>query len=540
MSRQIVNIFSNSEEHSKIRKEYGYVWIKEFLESDNKFLIPDFQRNFVWKEKNIISLLETIRDNKPIPMLFLWNFKTDDVEHTSLYKLNKMINLPAEQFTGELIQMENNTRYIVVDGQQRLSSLLIAYNLNKQGKNCYISKNDDIGYQFYFSKEKKSDDDIYFCDIFKTDNPKYEDIKKIFENSYIPAWIASNNRDFFDICTIFNTINSTGKKITTADLLFSSISKLRNQNIDNISEAKEKIKHFLQTFKKLSNEYGAGFVSNMVFLLANINPKISLGQINNDTNLKKVRKAILDNELSQNIESYISNIDKNLQKLISSFSTAFMLFYIVKYITNVDDEKILILFLLLDIGTAGTQNTIERFYEYILNLKNKEVITYEFLFNYFNKWKKMIYNNFDDFISKISDTKDKAKQKIIIYTLMKNDNIYIDSLRIEDIDHLMPFHWFQKWTNPNNDEKLNDYVKQQKYNGLPNKQILYSKYNKMKGKMSLDEWINKNRENDFYLDPWKMNRGNALKNGLYKNENFVQFYDERRELIIERMKKYFK
>jgi len=74
--------------------------IKSFLtEEAYKFMIPDFQRDFVWGQEEVQQLLEDLSEDTNG-----FTLKEDDIEG---YLLGNIV----------LIKPEDNERFLVVDGQ---------------------------------------------------------------------------------------------------------------------------------------------------------------------------------------------------------------------------------------------------------------------------------------------------------------------------------------------------------------------------------------------------------------------------------------
>lgn len=78
-------------------------------------LLPQFQRDYVWKVKNILNLLDSLLKGFPIGGFYLWR-PTDGSLDAKLKALGR--NSIGPVFEGYLI-----------DGQQRLTSLETRYHL---------------------------------------------------------------------------------------------------------------------------------------------------------------------------------------------------------------------------------------------------------------------------------------------------------------------------------------------------------------------------------------------------------------------------
>ncbi len=79
-----------------------------------KFVLPSFQRQYVWDEDDIRDLIDSIINHYPIGTIILW----------------KPSNADIDPFSKPLIDVERkpNDALYVIDGQQRLTSLLLLFN----------------------------------------------------------------------------------------------------------------------------------------------------------------------------------------------------------------------------------------------------------------------------------------------------------------------------------------------------------------------------------------------------------------------------
>lgn len=84
--------------------------IKGILDNKNQFVIPDFQRSFVWTAENVNTLFTDFEEDT--------NSYTDNLDTLPGYLLGNIV----------LISNENNpTRFDVIDGQQRLTTLTLIF-----------------------------------------------------------------------------------------------------------------------------------------------------------------------------------------------------------------------------------------------------------------------------------------------------------------------------------------------------------------------------------------------------------------------------
>ncbi|WQV96726.1 DUF262 domain-containing protein [Helicobacter pylori] len=115
--------------------------IKEVVDGLNvRYFLPDIQREYVWlqkaDEKKIEQLFDSILRGYPIGSFLFWKLQRKDIA-TSNEQDNNKLNFQLYQFItnyderkphNEKIRIEQIRRddlYIVLDGQQRLTSLYI-------------------------------------------------------------------------------------------------------------------------------------------------------------------------------------------------------------------------------------------------------------------------------------------------------------------------------------------------------------------------------------------------------------------------------
>ena len=81
------------------------------------FAIPEVQRPFVWRNPQIVELFNSIYQGFPIGSIIVWDAPKNIFENYP--DLFRPLSKDLDVKTG-------NFRYIVIDGQQRLLSMLLA------------------------------------------------------------------------------------------------------------------------------------------------------------------------------------------------------------------------------------------------------------------------------------------------------------------------------------------------------------------------------------------------------------------------------
>ena len=185
--------------------------------------VPQFQRQFVWKDEQALNLLDSISNNYPVGSLLLW--RTAD-------------KLKAERNIGEFKLPATDdmtpTDY-VLDGQQRLTVIysclgateidggfVAAYDLEKESfiRLAGESKQQYFPLRWIFETTKL----LNFRTGLQThlSSTKYQErldnIVRAFTSYKIPV-VTLKDLTVEEVCPIFERINSSGTKLSTFDLM---------------------------------------------------------------------------------------------------------------------------------------------------------------------------------------------------------------------------------------------------------------------------------------------------------------------------------
>jgi hypothetical protein len=117
----------------------------------DEIVLPAMQRPFVWKEDRIYKLIDSLLRGFPIGAVMLW--RTSTVQRFRRLPRDVDVDLP-EIFNFETSTNAEN-KYLVLDGQQRLTSLFAAFKGTYGHKRLYIdalsgsSEGKDPGNEYY-------------------------------------------------------------------------------------------------------------------------------------------------------------------------------------------------------------------------------------------------------------------------------------------------------------------------------------------------------------------------------------------------------
>ncbi len=224
-----------------------------------QFLIPQFQRDFTWKEGQTRLLIDSIARNYPIGSLLILG-KNEEVPLKSR-KLDANYHAKNEQTEPSEDDEPGMESYYVLDGQQRLTSIARVFLDAHHKKNYYFDlkemhesydrentswiksrrrgktnpdrkdNNRLIRSDIVLDQEKC---DVYISEYVEDsgDFPEFDDnrtkarqtaakLKGIFEiirKFSIPFVVLDTDAPLESVCRVFETINSTGTKLTTFDL----------------------------------------------------------------------------------------------------------------------------------------------------------------------------------------------------------------------------------------------------------------------------------------------------------------------------------
>lgn len=186
-------------------------------------ILPEFQRPFVWKRKQILELLDSIYRNYPIGSALLWE---------SSQKLASKRSI-ADLEVGE--RSENYPVNYLLDGQQRLSTICgvlhwepgdpksvwnVVFDL-KTEKFSHIDHNEELP-AHQIPIRRLSDPAEYFRKISVIDDLGLRSTADLLFNrfkDYQLPLVTLGDMSINDVAPVFERINSTGTRLTIYDLM---------------------------------------------------------------------------------------------------------------------------------------------------------------------------------------------------------------------------------------------------------------------------------------------------------------------------------
>ncbi|MCQ2946766.1 DUF262 domain-containing protein, partial [Helicobacter pylori] len=247
--------------------------IKDVVDELNvRYFLPDIQREYVWlkkaDEKKIEQLFDSILRGYPISSFLFWKLPKEDIAKSDEQDSDKL-NFQLYQFItnyderkphNEKIRIEQIRRddlYIVLDGQQRLTSLYIGlkgtrtlkkkWAKNYEEKRLYLNlkhqpnmDNPEDNYQFEFHAKMPENDKKHFWfkvgDILELksvityarghelgngETELLETLSKAFHDKQLISFFEETEKNLNKVLNIFIRVNSGGVKLSYSDLLMS-------------------------------------------------------------------------------------------------------------------------------------------------------------------------------------------------------------------------------------------------------------------------------------------------------------------------------
>ncbi|OOP91733.1 DUF262 domain-containing protein, partial [Helicobacter pylori] len=262
--------------------------IKEVVDELNvRYFLPDIQREYVWlkkaNEKKIEQLFDSILRGYPIGSFLFWKLQKEDIAKSDEQDSDKL-NFQLYQFItnyderkphNEKMRIEEIKRddlYIVLDGQQRLTSLYIGLKGTRTLKkkrvryddpNAYEEKrlylnlkhqpnmdNPEDNYQFEFHAKTPENDKKHFWfkvgDILELksvinyareheldgeESALLENLKNALCTEKLISFFEETEKNLNKVLNIFIRVNSGGVKLSYSDLLMSILTASFSRDI---------------------------------------------------------------------------------------------------------------------------------------------------------------------------------------------------------------------------------------------------------------------------------------------------------------------
>ena len=103
--------------------------IREVIDmvEESKWILPTFQRKYVWDQEQICDLFDSIMRSYPISTFMIWKVSKETAGRNSFYKFIQDYQEWWREIGEKFTPKTKDYYYAVIDGQQRINSLYIGY-----------------------------------------------------------------------------------------------------------------------------------------------------------------------------------------------------------------------------------------------------------------------------------------------------------------------------------------------------------------------------------------------------------------------------
>ncbi len=294
---------------------------------DDRYRLPSIQRSFVWEEERICKLMDSLMNDYPIGSFLVWKPKPEESDLT--IRTRKFIQ---SYKTGERLISEeealDSLPYLVLDGQQRLQSLFLAFFGKYNGKYLYFKvdsnpndEENDLRYHFRFMNIDQAKKDLHWLKLNEVINLSIEEISEYVDNTFeddeeetkkvikknLSRFIRIFNMDekisiqdvkedlpYNDVLEVFVRVNSGGIVLTKSDLLFSTV----------ILHSPEMEKKFIEIIDELNGngeyDFDTDFLIKTSFVLLDKGAKYDIKKLRDgeyikmlEDNFENIRRALI-------------------------------------------------------------------------------------------------------------------------------------------------------------------------------------------------------------------------------------------------------
>ncbi|WRD42524.1 DUF262 domain-containing protein [Helicobacter pylori] len=553
--------------------------IKDVVDELNvRYFLPDIQREYVWlqkaDEKKIEQLFDSILRGYPIGSFLFWKLQKEDIAKSDEQDSDKL-NFQLYQFItnyderkphNEKIRIEQIKRddlYIVLDGQQRLTSLYIGLkgtrtlkkkNAKINNPNAYEEKRlylnlkhqpnmdkPEDNYQFEFHAKTPENDKKHWWfkvgDILELENGALnyanehglkekneldllEKLKDAFHNKQLISFFEETEKNLNKVLNIFIRVNSGGVKLSYSDLLMSILTASFSSDI------REKMNELVDALKiKGFPNVGKDQVLKTCLLLIGKDTTFELKNFNKknikeiEENWEKITKSIYD--AAKLLENFGYAGYLGSAYILSSLAY----FYFLNQKMDKNDEEQALKFVRnAQITSYFTPSTDTK----LNNIANsmKDVKTFESFNHNLAKHQTCPLKITNDAIEEMMCSSSHALVFPILQILYPNLNYKTTTFHI---DHIYPKSKFKK-----ENEKLDkDFYNCENY--LYNLQLLEGAENSTKKDKDPESWLKEEYKNEQAIEEYK--KRNYIDPKLKLEwENIKEFREKREEAIITKLK----
>jgi uncharacterized protein with ParB-like and HNH nuclease domain len=563
--------------------EYHPIVIRDVIKGINKdYYLPAIQREFIWTTEKIEKLFDSIMGDFPIGSFLFWKVKEEKKHDWIIYEFIRNFDKEAPHNEEADVNGINRDIFLVLDGQQRLTSLYLGlkgsyryFYYRWRTSRLYLNllkhpvPNEDdpqeLTYQFEFRENTSSDNqgkELWYevgriLDYEDAEDAK-ADIKEIVSNldndlqqnankligrlhTKIHTVLTINyyeekSQDYDKVLNIFVRANSGGVPLEYSDLLLSTATaKWNNLN------ARDEINNFTDQINSIGTEYNFGkdfILKGALYLTEDLPIQYKVKNFNR-RNLLKIEDnwEIIKTYISMTVR-LASKYGITLKNLVAPNALLPIAFFLMKRgntsfeqsseINDVENQvrirKWLILALLKNAFGGSSDTTLRNIREILLKESPLTVFPIEELLNY----SEIELGFSDSEIERILGYMYQGKYTFLILSLLYPDRDWKGMVFHED--HIYPKSEFTaaKLRRRGYDTtKIAAYLS--RYNTIANLQLITDTENLSKSSKPFEKWL-------LTMDSSFMERHHIPEMSSYEFDLFEEFIEARKVKIIKVLK----
>ena len=564
--------------------------------SNNRYVLPAIQREFVWSTSQIEKLFDSIMRDYPIGGFLFWELPKSQYSSYHFYSFLKNYHEKTSSHNLPIDLKGNDYTMAILDGQQRFTSLYIglkgtyAYKLPNKRKASDDAYPERKLYLNIVEKAPESSELLYDFrfladyEIAKDPHHFWFEVGQILEmpsladaNKFINRNIYKDNRydeDQGDFATdvisklynviwtepslsyyrvktdeldkvlnIFIRVNSGGTKLSYSDLLLSIATSEWTKY-----DARKEIINFVEEL----NDIGDGFKVDKDFVLKSCLVLSDFGNVAfkvdnfNSENMMKIeeRWSIIKLSLRQAFE-LVSSFGFSGDSLRSNNAVIPIAYYLMmlgnpgnfidssSYAENRKKIKTWLIRALLKRTFSGQPDNVLRPLRKVIKENGKQDFPLEQIINEFKGGSKTLIFTEDD-VDELLSLSYKNKPDVLIALMLLYPSL--DYRNKFDIDHMYPKSKFTKRSLVKRgvpDYKTDNYIRL--VDNIANLQLLNGLNNKEKSSTDFDDWLKINYPSEEELAQYSLL--NYLPPNLpYTYENFEIFIGRRKIILKNKFK----
>lgn len=552
--------------------------IKLVKEMNEKYFLPEIQREFVWDkdrskfEDKLYDLFDSIMRGYPIGTFLFWEVKHSNLVEDNITVLKFLDNSNKE---NEIIDRDNFKQKplnLVLDGQQRMTILNLAlkgifedeYRKKKRKRNLYLNllvepddskevnerayefkilendkdyflENDKLWWKVkqiidekfgIFDETERLADEFDLIKFKRVIGKNLEILQKAVNNENLSFYLIESGKSDEEALEIFVRVNSGGIPLTYSDLLFSKIKQYWKKGDEKI-DAREEFKDFLNEINKDRFEFSNDFILKTSLVLIEKDIRYRVKNFNKGNvdliknNWDKIKESI------RTTTRFLESVGINNKSSLRSNNALIPIIYYVykKGIKEIDTTKkdyvILrkyIYAVLLNGVFGGQADAILTDSRNVIRGKLKDsTFPISELFKSFALKNKSVRKE-EELMDLLNEIKYGTDRSRLILNIIYKNNLPAEFQE----DHMFP-----------RSKMIKKHLKKEVDN-IANLQPLGSFTNNSKNNKKFWEWLEEPNRSEDYMEI------NLIpKMDDYGEDSFEEFLKKRRKLIFESVKEFF-